>query len=140
MRSDLVELFSKARELTELTVAAAERDDRAAAEAMGNRLREEQAKLLGTLLARVPTVILEAAAKGQRVATLLEFSGGDLFEEFCYLYMIKGPHAFEARAEMKRAGVTPLLDVLRRALEPAGFKVWHAWQRATNQNLVTVSW
>lgn len=133
-------LFSKARELTELSVAAADRDERAAAEAMAKRLRAESDKLLDSLIGRVPTVILEAAAKGKRVATLLEFSGGDTFEEFCYLYMIKGPHTHEGRAEMKRAGVTPLMDVLRRVLHPAGFNVWHAWQRATNQNTITVSW
>lgn len=139
-RTNLAELFAKARELTELSVAAADRDERAIAEAMAKRLRAESTKLLDTLLGRVPTAILDAAANGKRVATLLEFSGGDLFEEFCYLYMVKGPHTQEGRAEMKRAGVEPLLDTLRRTLHPAGFTVWHSWQRATNQNLVTVSW
>lgn len=136
----LADLFAKARELTELSVAAAVRDERAAAEAMAKRLRAESNKLLDALLAKVPTAILDAAASGKRVATLLEFSGGDVFEEFCYLYMVKGPHTLEGRAEMKRAGVTPIMDVLRRTLHPAGFTVWHAWQRATNHNTITVSW
>lgn len=137
---DAAALFDRARELTLATVAAAEHDEREAADAVGRRLRAEHAKLLDTLVGRVPTAVLDSAAKGQRVAAVLEFGGGDLFEEFCYLYMIKGPYAPEGRAEFRRAGVEPLLGVLRRMLEPAGFRVWHSWQRATNRNALTVSW
>lgn len=108
--------------------------------AMGERLRAEQDRFLKLLMSRLPEAVRQAAGEGKRTATLLQFSGSDKLDEFCYLYMLKGPVNPESRAEMKAMGVKPLMHGLRAGLGRAGFGVHHAWQRATNDNLLSVSW
>ena len=107
---------------------------------MGQRLRAEQDSLYRHIMDDLEGVVRRAAEAGQRFATVLAFSGADRFDEFCYLYMLKGPLKPELRAEMKAMGAAPLLPRLRRELQAAGFDVHHAWQRATNENSVTVTW
>lgn len=107
---------------------------------MGVRLRAEQERVYAQIMAALPGAVKAAAAQGLRAATVLEFAGADKLDEFCYLYMIKGPYAPEHRQEMKAMGVKPLLYRLRDELRAAGFWLTHAWQRATNQNTLEVSW
>lgn len=107
---------------------------------MGERLRAEQQALHDRIMTDLEGAVRRAAEAGQRHATVLSFSGADRFDEFCYLYMLKGPLKPELHAEMKAMGVAPLLPRLRRELRAAGFDVHHAWQRATNENSITVTW
>lgn len=130
----------EAAQLGEAAVAAADLQEAAEREAMGQRLVEEQDRLYGLVLGNLPSAVREAAAAGQRSAVVLRFGGADKLGEFCYLYMLKGPHSPDGKAEMKALGAAPLLHRLRAALNPAGFRVWHAWQRATNDNTLAVSW
>jgi len=137
---DLGQLYAEAVATTWSTVRQAEvaRDEEL--RDLGQKLRAEQDKLYGIVMAALPGAVREAAAKGQRTAVLLRFSGADKLEEFCYLYMLKGPHNPEHRAEMRAMGAKPLLHRLRSELQRAGFGVHHAWQRATNDNTLSVSW
>jgi len=108
--------------------------------AMGERLRAEQDRLFQIIMRAVPEAVRDAARAGRRVAVVLRFMGADKLDEFCYLYMLKGPYNTEERAEMRQMGVKPLLQRLRQELQPAGFGVYHAWQRSTNENVLTVTW
>lgn len=136
----LEELYAEAVATCAAAVARAEEDTRRELAETGRRMAAEQERLYSHILDAMPTAVRGAAAKGQRVATILEFGGGDKLQDFCVLYMLKGPHAAEGRAEMKAMGVRPLLHRLRSVLTRAGFGVHHAWQRATNQNTLAVTW
>lgn len=137
---DFKDLFREATQLTQGAVQVAQVTEEEELAAMGRRLQAEQGRLFDSIMSGLPEAVREAAAKGQRTATVLRFSGADKLDEFCYLYMLKGPQNPEDRAQARRAGAVPLLRRLRDTLHPAGFKVWHAWQRANNDNTLTVSW
>lgn len=137
---DLRRLHAEAVACCHAAVAHAEAAELSHLEEMGRRLGEEQDDMYRLVMAAVPGAVKEAAARGQRVATLLRFDGADKLREFCYLYMLKGPHKQELRQEMRAMGVRPLLHRLRVEFQRAGFGVHHAWQRATNENTLSVTW
>ena len=137
---DLKQLHAQAVEAAGQAVAQAEADQARELAAMGERLRAEQEGLHRCIMGGLRDAVRQAAAQGQRVATLLRFAGSDRLGEFCYLYMLKGPHKAEHRAEMRAMGASPLLPRLRRELQAAGFGVFHAWQRATNENTLSITW
>lgn len=138
--AQLQALYQEATDTTWGAVRAAEvsRDQELAA--TGERLRAEQERLYQIVMLGLPGAVRAAASQGQRVATVLRFCGADKLDEFCYLYMLKGPHNPEHRAEMKAMGAKPLLHRVRAKLQAAGFGVHHAWQRATNDNTLSVTW
>lgn len=131
-------LFVEAQGLCATAVRQQEEEEAEVCRQMGVRLRAEQDRMLELILANVPAAVREAASKGHRVATLLAFAGADKLDEFSYLYMLKGPHKHEQRQEMRAMGARPLIYRVRDALRP--FAVHHAWQRATNENTLSVSW
>ena len=137
---DLDALHAEAVAATAAAVATAVDAQAAEARATGERLTLEQQRLLAMLLESLPDAVREAASRGQRAATLLRFEGTAKLDEFCYLYMLKGPHTADQRAEMRAMGARPLLPRLRGLLRPSGFDVLHSWQRATNDNAITVTW
>lgn len=138
--ADLKHLHAEATAATWDSVRQAEQAHEAELRAMGERLSAEQERLYAVVMQALPGAVREAAASGRRTAVVLQFSGADKLDEFCYLYMLKGPHNPEHRAEMRQMGAKPLLQRLRAALQPAGFGVHHAWQRATNDNTLAVTW
>lgn len=131
-------LHAEVTAATAAAVAAVDDERRRELQATGERLRAEQDRLFAMLVDDVPRAAREAAAAGRRTAVVLAFDGVDKLGEFCYLYMIKGPVRREEREEMRAMRAAPLLPRLRRALKP--FEVHHAWQRATNQNVLSVTW
>lgn len=137
---DLKTLYAEAVATTWGAVRQAEQSREDELRATGEKLLAEQERLFGILMDALPAAVREAAGKGQRTAVLLRFSGADKLDDFCYLYMLKGPHNQEHRAEMRAMGAKPLLHRLRQVLQPAGFGVHHAWQRATNENTLAVTW
>lgn len=137
---DLKLLHDRAVHAVKTAVAGAEQDEARELAAMGQRLRAEQDRLYARIMGDLPAAVTQAAAAGQRVATVMRFGGSDRLEEFCFLYMLKGPVKAEQRAEMRAMGASPLLPRLRRELGAAGFGVFHTWQRATNENTLSVSW
>lgn len=137
---DLVGLHAEAVATSAGAVARADDARREELRAMGARMAAEQERMHAVIMSALPPAVRMAAANGQRVATILEFSGADKLDEFSYLYMLKGPHGHDQRNEMRAMGVKPLLPRLRRELQAAGFGVHHAWQRATNQNTLAVTW
>lgn len=137
---DLKDLYAEAVAATFGAVREAEQARLEELAAAGQRLRAEQDRLFDVIMSALPGVVREAAAHGQRTAVVLRFGGADKLDEFCFLYMLKGPHNPEQRQEMRAMGARPLLQRLRTALHPAGFGVHHAWQRATNDNSLAVTW
>lgn len=137
---DLAALHAEAVASTREAVQQADLRHEEDLRATGERLRAEQERLFQHVLAAAPAAVREAAAKGQRTAVVLRFTGADKLDEFCYLYMLKGPMAPDARAEMRAMGARPLLHRLRAEFQAAGFGVHHAWQRATNDNSLALTW
>lgn len=136
----LRDLHDHAVQACQRAVARADEDQAKQLADIGQRLRAEQDALYRHIMDGLDDAVRAAADAGHRHVTVLAFSGADRFSEFCYLYMIKGPLKPDQRQEMKAMGVTPLLPRLRRELRAAGFDVHHAWQRATNENTLTVTW
>lgn len=137
---DLVALHVEAVAATRGAVLQAEEAREQEVAATGARLRAEQERLFQIVMAGLPGAVRHAAAQGQRTAVVLRFTGADKLDEFCYLYMLKGPYNPEHRAEMRHMGARPLMQRLRRELQAAGFGVHHSWQRATNDNTLAVTW
>lgn len=138
---DFKELHSMACRVS----SAADRASRVQEEAEAARLAvcmaEESERLWAALVQSVPEAVMSAARQGLRTASIVQFEGSAKYGTFCYLYLIKGPHNDAAAwQDMQRAGCVPLLTRLRDLLRPAGFRVWHAWDRATNDNTVCVAW
>ncbi len=138
--ADLQALYRYAVETSAQAVATADDERRATLAALGEQIRAEQDSLFCSLMEALESAVRENAQKGLRCATILQFGGADKYSEFCYLYMIKGPPRGEQRAEMHEMGVKPLLHRLIGVLRHSGFQIHHAWQRATNENTLTVSW
>lgn len=134
---DLVALRREAEELAAKAVEVAESREGEETRALGARLAAEQARLYASVMAAVPAAVRRAASQGKRVATVLAFKGGDTFEEFTTLYMLRGPRD---RQELRSLGLKPVIHRLRADLGDAGFGVHHSWQRATNHNELSVSW
>lgn len=137
---DFDDLYRRAVQASTEAVARAEDLEANRIRETGARLRVEQDALYDALIRDMPRAVMDAASKGQRVATLLRFDGQEKHDEFCYLYMIKGPMHPDLRREMDQMGAEPLICRLRRTLGSHGFKVMFSWQRETNANAVSVSW
>lgn len=137
LKQRLQRLHAEASALTAGAVRRAEEERALELRQMGQRVVAEQERLFQTLVEAMPSAVLDAAREGRRTAVLLNFEGADKFGDFCYLYLLKGPRV---RNEMYEIGASPLLNRLRSLLRCAGFCVHHAWQRATNENTLAVSW
>lgn len=136
----LADLHAEAVAATRNAVRVAETARRVETQELGLALRTEQEKWYQQIIAAAPAAVKEASAKGHRVAVLHRFDGADKFGDFCYLYMLKGPYKPEHRAEMRAMGAKPLLPRFRNVFQAAGFGVYHAWQRATNENTFSITW
>lgn len=111
---------------------------KAALDLMGARIREEQDLLFDSVMNDLPHKVREAASRGQRSVSVLDFGGSDKFGSFCYVYLLRGARGGLVQREMEAMGVKPLLPRLRREVHP--FRVRHVWTRATNDNSVLLFW
>lgn len=97
-----------------------------------------QDKLLKSVLETFEKTVLSAAAGGYTDATILEFKGGDMFEDLSMLFLLLGGHDLERRQDLEVHGFVPFLKVLKDAVSP--FTLVHAWDRETNGNRLIVQW
>lgn len=138
---DYAQLHALACRVSSEACAKARADEEEEAARMAACMREESEHLLSVIVQGLPSAVMDAARQGLREAVVAQFEGCTKFGTFCYLFLIKGPHNdLTAWQEMKRAGCVPLLTRLRDLLQPAGFRVWHSWNRATNDNTLCVAW
>jgi len=120
----------------EVDVAAAAADE---LEEHVRAVAAAQRQLLDTMLADFEAKVREAAGKGLREVTMLEFEGQDTFCDLYYLYLLKGPRSSPRAPPSGHVhGVVPLLVTLRDALKP--FRVTHVWKDGTVHNSVKASW
>lgn len=97
-----------------------------------------QDKLLASVLESIEKTVLSAAAGGYTDATILEFKGGDMFEDLSMLFLLLGGHDLERRQDLEIHGFVPFLKVLKDAVSP--FTLTHLWDRETNANKLIVQW
>jgi hypothetical protein len=140
LREELAQLREEAAATSATAASAVEIAAQTEIDAVVCRLRAEQDRLYSLIIDHVPVAVRGAASLGARSAVVLHFAGQDKLDEFCYLYMLKGPATTEGKATLRRLGIVPVLARLRETLNPVGFRVWHTWQRATNDNTLAVSW
>ncbi len=140
LREDLLQLRREVVAISAAATSAAELAAQTEIDDVVRRLRAEQDRLYSLIMDHLPVALRGAAHTGARSAVVLHFAGQDKLDEFCYLYMLKGPTTSEGKATLRRLGIVPVLARLREALNPAGFRVWHTWERATNENTLAVSW
>ena len=136
-RAELERLAREARDVADAVVHKAKVACDDEKRALEQRIKQEQDRLFAQLTTALPAIVKAAAEQGHRHAVLCAFDGGDKFDEFCTLYLLKGPRD---RQERKELDVVPVLNRLHRMVRGTGFSVAHAWQRATNHNEVTITW
>lgn len=134
--ADAASLFAEARAVAasrEGAAVTAAQDERAA---LAAAVTAAQDRLLTTLLEGFTEKVRRAAHEGKRETELLAFNGGDTFDDqFCYLFLLKGPRSTDRDA---CPGVVPLLGTLQNRVAP--FRLRHVWKQGTVQNSLVASW
>lgn len=97
-----------------------------------------QKKLKDDILLKVPDCVRLAASKGKLSTDVLTFGGNDQYDDFSYLFLLKGPRNKDQRDLLFGNGYVPLLETLRRELVP--FEVRHVWVGGTNENRLVLTW
>lgn len=97
-----------------------------------------QRSLMATIFESFEKTVLSAAAGGYTDATILEFKGGDTFEDLSILFLLLGGHDMERRQDLEIHGFVPFLKTLKDAVAP--FALVHEWDRETNANRLVVKW
>ena len=131
----MYDLYDEARALIVARRAQETRDAETEAAAHVSAVSLAQSQLLSRLLDGFQERVMEAAREGRCEMELLAFEGGDTFDdEFCYLYLLRGPR----QPDSFNSGIAPLLPALRGSLAP--FRVRHVWKQGTVQNSLVVAW
>ncbi len=138
MNVDVKALFDEAR-----TVSSAAEQFKFESEFERTHLFVEQTKaaqlkMLTTIFESFEKTVLSAAAGGYTDATILEFKGGDTFEDLSILFLLLGGHDPERRQDLEIHGFVPFLKTLKDAVAP--FTLVHEWDRETNANRLIVKW
>ena len=107
-----------------------------------NEFVENIQKVQRALIAHVSSLmepaVISAAASGAKYADVFTFKGGDLYEGYNILFMLFGGVEQERRDQLAQYGFQGCYNDLVQALAP--FYVKHTWERATNDNIITVFW
>lgn len=135
---DVKALFDEARVVSRAAELFHAENDFQRTHEFAEQIREAQGKLLDSILASLHDKVIAAAAGGNTDATILEFKGGDLFEDLSLLFLLLGGHDLERRRELESHGFVPFLKTLKDAVGP--FSLSHEWDRETNVNKLVVGW
>ncbi|AGE50085.1 hypothetical protein ATCVCanal1_159L [Acanthocystis turfacea Chlorella virus Canal-1] len=101
-------------------------------------VQKAQASLVEHILSCAETEVIAAAAAGLKYATVFEFKGSDLHEDFNILFQLFGGAEQERRDQLAQFGFSGCYEELMKRVSP--FYVKHSWDRATNNNSITLFW
>jgi hypothetical protein len=101
-------------------------------------IQEVQRSLIAHVSSLMEHVVIAAAASGAKQADVFTFKGADLFEGYNVLFMLFGGVEHERREQLAQYGFQGCYNDLVQALIP--FYVKHTWERATNDNVISVFW
>lgn len=135
---DVKALFDEARVVSRAAELFQAENDFQRTHEFVEQIRETQTKLLDDILKDLEHKVLAAAAGGYTDATILEFKGGDLYDNLSLLFLLLGGHDLERRQELESHGFVPFIKTLKDAVRP--FSLSHDWDRETNMNKLVVRW
>ena len=101
-------------------------------------VQKAQKSLVEHILSLAEAEVISAAAAGLKYATIFEFKGSDLHEDFNILFMLFGGVEQERRDQLAQFGFGGCYEELMNRVAP--FYVKHSWDRATNNNSITLFW
>jgi len=101
-------------------------------------VQKAQESLVEHILSHAEAEVISAAAAGLKYATIFEFKGSDLHEDFNILFMLFGGVEQDRRDHLSQFGFSGCYEELMNRAAP--FYVKHSWDRATNNNTITLFW
>ena len=101
-------------------------------------VQKAQESLVEHILSSAEAEVISAAAAGLKYATIFEFKGSDLHEDFNILFMLFGGVEQDRRDHLEQFGFSGCYEKLMKRVAP--FYIKHAWDRATNNNTITLFW
>ncbi|AGE58016.1 hypothetical protein PBCVNW6652_472L [Paramecium bursaria Chlorella virus NW665.2] len=101
-------------------------------------IQNAQRDLIVKISSLMEPAVIAAAASGAKFADIFTFKGGDLHEGYNILFMMFGGVEQERRDQLEQYGFHGCFNDLVQALAP--FYVKHSWDRATNDNTISVFW
>jgi len=101
-------------------------------------VQKAQEALVEHILSHAEAEVISAAAAGLKYATIFEFKGSDLHEDFNILFMLFGGVEQERRDHLEQFGFHGVYEELMNRVAP--FYIKHSWDRATNGNSITLYW
>jgi hypothetical protein len=123
--SNAAEAFEDLREFEETTLFV-------------EKITKAQALLVEHIMEASEKIVIEAAASGAKSAVVYTFRGADVFEGFSILFMLLGGVEYEQKVRLDNYGFQPALKQLADAVSP--FAMRHSWDRASNENSITLIW
>jgi hypothetical protein len=102
------------------------------------KVQKAQESLVEHILSSAEAEVISAAAAGMKYATIFDFKGSDLHEEFNILFMLFGGAEQERRDQLAQFGFSGCYEELAHRVAP--FYIKHSWDRATNNNSITLFW
>jgi hypothetical protein len=101
-------------------------------------VQKAQKSLVEHNLSHAESEVISAAAAGLKYASIFEFKGSDLHEDFNILFMLFGGAEQERRDHLEQFGFHGVYEELMNRVAP--FYIKHSWDRATNNNTITLFW
>ena len=101
-------------------------------------VQKAQDSLIEHILSYAESEVISAAAAGLKYATIFEFKGSDLHEDFNILFQLFGGVEQDRRDHLEQFGFSGCYETLMKRVAP--FYVKHSWDRATNNNTITLFW
>jgi hypothetical protein len=102
------------------------------------KIQAAQKELIAHIVSIAEPAVISAAASGAKSADLFTFKGSELFADYNILFMLFGGVEQDRREQLAQFGFEGCYQDLLQALSP--FYVKHHWERATNNNNITVFW
>ncbi|AGE49066.1 hypothetical protein ATCVBr0604L_160L [Acanthocystis turfacea Chlorella virus Br0604L] len=131
-------LYTEAVEVSNAAESFASLVDFETTKVFVEEVQKAQESLVEHILSCAEAEIISAAAAGLKYATVFEFKGSDLHEDFNILFMLFGGVDQERRDQLAQFGFSGCYEDLMKRVEP--FYIKHSWDRATNNNSITLFW
>ncbi|AGE55558.1 hypothetical protein ATCVMN08101_178L [Acanthocystis turfacea Chlorella virus MN0810.1] len=102
------------------------------------KAQKAQESLVEHIVSLAEAEVISAAAAGLKYATIFDFKGSDLHEDFNILFLLFGGVEQERREQLGQFGFSGAYEELMKLVAP--FYVKHHWDRATNGNSIILFW
>lgn len=101
-------------------------------------VQKVQKNLIEHIISTVEENVIQAATSGFKYVDIFKFKGSELFEDYNVLFMLFGGAEAERREQLGQYGFQGCFEELMKRVSP--FYIKHSWDRATNDNILTLFW